>query len=288
MNANLAVSIIVLASVYSLIGSGFVIMFRATGVLSFAQGSFLLLGTLTFYSLTAAGLPGAPAILAACLIVGTIAAVLYLALFERARPDTLFLSLATAGLSVAIGAVALIVWKPDLFQMPDTLSSQAHTLVGGVRASPAQVFEVALALALTLALWLFIRFTPLGLRMRATSDSRELAHYTGIRASRVSALAWGISGAVAASGGIAYSIGHPVDPNTLSDIGLAVFPAIIVGGLDSLVGVVVGSLLLAAVQSLVDYHFGSRWDVVIPYMLLLGILAVRPTGLFGSKAVARV
>jgi branched-chain amino acid transport system permease protein len=288
MNANLAVSIIVLAAVYSLIGSGFVVMFRATGVLSFAQGSFLLLGTLAFYSLSRAGVPGAPALVAACLVVGLLAAVLYLVLFDRARPDPLFLSLATAGLSVALGALALIVWKPDLFQMPSTLSTQAHTLVGGVRASPAQIFEVALALALAFAFVLFLRFTPVGLRMRATSDSRELAHYAGIRVSRVSALAWGISGAVAAAGGIAYSIGQSVDPSTFSGIGLAVFPAIIVGGMDSLLGVVVGSLLLAAIQSLVDYHFGSRWDVVIPYVLLLGVLAVRPTGLFGSKAVARV
>jgi branched-chain amino acid transport system permease protein len=105
---------------------------------------------------------------------------------------------------------------------------------------------------------------------------------------RVSALAWGVSGAVAAAGGIAYAIGKPVDPSTFSGIGLAVFPAIIVGGIDSLGGVVVGSFLLAAVQSLVDYHFGSKWDIVIPYILLLGVLAVRPSGLFGRRAVARL
>jgi len=288
MSVQLLVSIVVLGAVYSLIGTGFVVMFRTTGILSFAQGSFLLLGTLEYVTLSDAGWPFPLAVIVASAGTGVCAALCYVVLFDRPRHDALFSALATAGLSVALGAVALVIWTPNLRPSTAALSAKAHQILPGLSMSPNQVYAIALSVAVSTAVVVFVNYTKLGLRMRAVSERRDLAVYAGIRVTGMSALAWGMSGVVAAAAGIAYSLGNSVDPSTFSDVGLALFPAILVGGMDSLTGVAVGSLILAALQSLVSYDFNTEWENVIPYMLLLAVLWVRPSGLFGRRSINRV
>jgi branched-chain amino acid transport system permease protein len=266
MFALILVTTLSLAAVYSLIGVGFVVMFRATGVLSFAQGAFFLLASLIFYSLTNAGLGLWAGLIVATICVGLAGALCYLTLFRPAGYDLLFVSLATVGLGTAIEAAIALGWGSNLFEPKNVLPVRPHKLFSGIRITDAQILTIVLAVA---------------------NDS-TLASYGGVRVSRISALAWGISAAAAGAAGVGYTIGTVIDPTTLPSLGIMVFPAIIIGGLDSLAGVAVGSIVLALVQTLVSVYVGSNYTDIVAYGLLLVLLWIMPTGLFGSKNLVRV
>jgi len=284
----IVVSTVTLAAIYALIGIGFVVMFRATGVLSFAQGSFFLIGTLMFYTLTNSGLGLYTGLIVAALIVGVLGALSYLAIFQFASFDLLFVSLATVGLGGALEAASNLLWAPDLFRTRHLVSSHAHRLGGGFTITDAQIISIGIAIVLIVGVSLFIYRTPIGLRMRAVAADSVLAAYGGVRVRRISALSWGIAAGVAAAAGIGYTLGSVIDPSALPAVGLVVFPAIIIGGLDSLGGVAAGSIILALVQTLASVYVGAQWSDMVSYSLLLVLLWVRPTGLFGSHQMARV
>jgi branched-chain amino acid transport system permease protein len=277
-----------LGAVYSLIGIGFVVMFRATGVLSFAQGAFFLLASLIFYSLTNAGLDLWAGLIAASVLVGLGGGLSYLGLFRFADYDLLFVSLATVGLGTAIESVIALGWGSNLFEPKRLLPTHAHRLAGNIRITDPQIVTVVMAVVLIFALFALIYRTPVGLRMRAVASDPNLAAYGGIRVGRISALAWGISAAAAGAAGVGYTLGTVIDPSTLPSLGIVVLPAIIIGGLDSLGGVAVGSIVLALVQTLASVYIGGDWQDVVAYVLLLALLWVRPTGLFGSRQLVRV
>jgi branched-chain amino acid transport system permease protein len=115
-----------------------------------------------------------------------------------------------------------------------------------------------------------------------------LAAYSGIHVTRISATAWGIGAGLAGAGGIAYAVSNGLDPVQLPAVGLAVFPVIILGGLDSFGGAFVGAILVALLQTLIGITVGGQWQSVIAYTVLLVVLLVRPRGLFGSRDVVRI
>jgi branched-chain amino acid transport system permease protein len=282
------ITTLTLGAVYSLIGVGFVVMFRATGVLSFAQGAFFLLASLIFYSLTNAGLGLWIGLIVATILVGLAGALCYLTVFRPAGYNLLFVSLATVGLGTAIESATALGWGSNLFEPKQLLPAHAHRLPGSIRITDAQIVTIVMAIILIVALFALIYRTPVGLRMRAVANDSSLAAYGGVRVTRISALAWGISAAAAGAAGVGYTLGTVIDPTSLPSLGIVVFPAIIIGGLDSLGGVAVGSLVLALVQTVVSVYVGSTWQDIVAYGLLLALLWVRPTGLFGSKNLVRV
>jgi branched-chain amino acid transport system permease protein len=284
----IVITTLTLGAVYSLIGVGFVVMFRATGVLSFAQGAFFLLASLIFYSLTNAGLGLWAGLVVATILVGLAGALCYLTVFRPAGYDLLFVSMATVGLGTAIESAIALGWGSNLFEPKNLLPTAPHRLFGGIRITDPEIVTVIMAIVLIGALFALIYRTPVGLRMRAVANDSSLASYSGVRVSRISALAWGISAAAAGAAGVGYTLGTVIDPSTLPSLGIVVFPAIIIGGLDSLAGVAVGSILLALAQTLVSVYVGSDWTDIVAYGLLLVLLWIRPTGLFGSKNLVRV
>jgi branched-chain amino acid transport system permease protein len=288
MGTLIVITTLTLGAVYSLIGVGFVVMFRATGVLSFAQGAFFLLASLVFYSLTNDGLGLWAGLVVTTIVVGLAGALCYLTVFRPAGYDLLFVSLATVGLGTAIESAIALGWGSNLFEPKNVLPTAPHKFFSGIRVTDPQIVTVIMAIALIGALFALIYRTPVGLRMRAVANDSALASYSGVRVSRISALAWGISAAAAGAAGVGYTLGTVIDPSTLPSLGIVVFPAIIIGGLDSLAGVAVGSLVLALVQTLVSVYVGSQWTDIVAYGLLLVLLWIRPTGLFGSKNLVRV
>lgn len=288
MVSLILVTTLTLGAVYALIGVGFVVMFRATGVLSFAQGAFFLLASLIFYSVTGAGLSLWTGLIVATIAAGLAGALCYVAVFRPAGYDLLFVSLATVGLGTAIEAGMALGWGSNLFEPKQVLPTAAHRLFAGIRITDSQIVTIVMAVVLILALVTLIYRTPVGLRMRAVANDSALAAYSGVKVARISALAWGISAAAAGAAGVGYTLGTVIDPSTLPSLGIVVFPAIIIGGLDSLVGVAVGSLVLALVQTLASVYIGSDWQDIVAYALLLALLWVRPTGLFGSRNLVRV
>jgi len=282
------VTTLTLGAVYTLVAAGFVVMFRATGVLSFAQGSFLLIGALGYHSLAGRGLGLVPAMLLVTVAVAVLGGACYLVFFRAAKYDLLFLSLATIGLAQALDGASLLIWGPDLFDNRVGVPSGSADLWGDAVITTAQVITVVIAAVVTIGVALFIDRTPIGLRMRAVASNSVLAPYAGVRVSRISALAWGISAGVAAIAGMSYTLGKVFDPVSLPQIGLVVFPAIIIGGMDSLRGAAVGGLLLAFTQTCASVYLGSAYVDVSAYLLLLLMLWVRPTGLFGSRQLVRI
>jgi branched-chain amino acid transport system permease protein len=274
---------------YGLVGAGFVVLFRATRVLSFAQGSFMLLGALFFYSLTqSAGMPLYPALIVALLGSGAAGWLSYRFIFSyMVGAEAFVVAIATLGLAAAFEAVAYIIWGTTPLTLPSVLSTRAHDLLG-FNVTAVDIFCVLLAIVLGIAVAVAMRYTRVGIQMRATADGQQLAAYSGIHVTRISALAWAVGAALAGAGGIVYALTNNLDPSSVPTVGLSVFPAIILGGLDSYGGVFVGALVLGALDSVIGVTFGGQWQDPVAYIVLVVVLLIRPRGLFGSREIVRI
>jgi len=287
--ANATVGGLTTAAMYGLVAAGFVVLFRATKVLSFAQGAFMLIGTLLFYSFVkSAGLPLYPALILALAASGLAGWLTYRFIFSyMVGAEPFVVAIATLGLSAAFEALAYIFWGTAPLTLPSVLSTQAHRL-GPFNVTAVDIFSVGLAIVLGLAVAVAMRYSRIGIQMRATADGQQLAAYRGIHVTRVSALAWGVGAALAGAGGIVYALTNNLDPSSVPTVGLSVFPAIILGGLDSYLGAFVGALLLGALTSVIGVTLGGGWQDPVAYVALLVVLLIRPRGLFGSREIVRI
>ena len=290
MVTNIVVGTLVLAAIYGLVGAGFVLLFRATGVLNFAQGAFMVVGALIFWTLTQALSLGLVAGFVISMVVVAVCAMLaYRVLLARLQGVSgLVLTIASVGLGTALLAVANLIWGPDEKTISGMLGNHRIVIAGSLGVTPIDIAALVVGVVGLAGLTAFIRFTRAGLRMRATADSTILAAYSGARPRRMSALAWALAGATAAAAGICYALRGPLDPPAIFGLGLAVFPAIILGGIDSLGGVVLGAFLIGLVQSTVNVVIGAAWGAPVSYLVLVVVIMVRPRGLFGSVHAARV
>jgi branched-chain amino acid transport system permease protein len=278
-----------LGCTYALVAMGFVLLFRALGVLSFAQGAFMILGALFFNIFTADVGMGLVLALVLSMVATAIAgAATYVVVYRRARsPDRLLIALSTIGLGLALETVIYLIWGTEVRHDPRLLSGLT-TITSGIVVNADQWFTIALTAILFILVIGFLRFTSTGIRMRATADNESLASYDGIRVARVATVVWALAALCAAAGGISFSLATDVDPVNLPAIGIAVFPAIIVGGVDSLAGCLVGGILVAFVSTVVGIQFGGQYQDMVAYLILLLMLIVRPNGLFGTPDVARI
>jgi branched-chain amino acid transport system permease protein len=150
------------------------------------------------------------------------------------------------------------------------------------------VLTLALAVLICGALILALRTTRLGLQMRAVADTSVVAATLGVNVRRVAAISWALAAAVAAVAGIVYSLGTDVSPSSIPNLGLMVFPAVLLGGLDSIGGALLGGIVLAAAQSAAVTLINASWSEVTGYLLLMVVLFVRPSGLFGRREAIRL
>jgi branched-chain amino acid transport system permease protein len=286
--ANIFIDGAVTGCIYGLIGVGFVILYRATGVVSFAQGSFMVIGALLFTTLTASHLEFYLAYAVDACALFLIGAVLYRTVFARlVGSHHLVTAVATIGLGTALDAAAILIWQPSLIDIQAPYSFQLHG-VGVFRFSGIQIFSLCLTAVVFAAISLTLQRTKLGLRMRAVANSEQLAAHVGVNVVRTSMFAWALAAMAAALAGVTYVLGSQSDPGTVYSIGLAAFPAIILGGFDSIGGSLVGGLLIGWLLAFVATYVGGQWPDVVSYLALLVLLLVRPQGLFGSPEVARL
>jgi branched-chain amino acid transport system permease protein len=293
MNVNVAAQVvegsIVTGSIYGLVGVGFVLLFRASKVLSFCQGGFMLLGAFIFYDLEQSNSrPFLLATLITVVIVAAFSALVYLIVFARvAAREAFATSVATIGLAGVLQAGVAIKFGTAPLTLPNVVSAHAYHWLGAV-VPVVDIVAVALAAFATVVLILILKFTPLGPRMNAVADNVSLAVHLGVSASRIATIAWGLAGATAALAGVAFSLRSSVDPVGVSNVGLLAFPAIILGGLDSVGGALLGGILLAAIQNTVQAIWGAGWIDVISFGVMLALLLLRPSGMFGTKEVVRL
>jgi branched-chain amino acid transport system permease protein len=287
--SNIIVGTLVQGTIFGIVGAGFVVLFRATKVLSFAQGAFMLIGALIFYSLTNAGLEMYLALVLSIIGAAILGLFLYQILFARmVGREQFIVAIATIGLGSVIQMIAIMIWGANVLNIVTPLSNAPTTLFGFILYNQVDIFVIVLGIVLGGGTIVWLRYSRMGVQMRATADSEQLAAYSGISVPKIAGSAWAIAAALGAAGGIMYSIGNGLDPVGLPTLGLAVFPGIILGGLDSVGGAFIGGLLVGLLQSIVALKIGGLWQDPVSYMVLLVVLVLRPRGLFGSQEIARI
>ncbi|MCL4801580.1 MAG: branched-chain amino acid ABC transporter permease [Burkholderiales bacterium] len=283
---QLAVNIAVLAAIYALISCGYVLIYRATRVLSLAHGELMMLGAYGLYA-TASLFSGHPvaAVAAAGVLALAVGVLVYFALMWRMTGESVLAAvLATIALGILLrGLMALAFGTQTRHPLAELGWTNASIAVG----EDAFVSGVGLVLVLATAavyglLFAFLRFTRWGIRMRAAGQNPLLAAQRGIGLHGIYALAWGLATFTGGLAGMLIASDAGLE-STMVVIGLKAFPAALVGGLDSLAGALLGSIVIAAAEVLMVHHVDPLLSDVVPFFILLAMLIVRPWGFFGSR-----
>lgn len=288
---------IALGCIYALIGLGFSIIFKASEVINFAQGELLLVGA---YVVSSAVFEWHLNFIFAVL-AGVVVTVVIGLLFERfvlrrmiGRPVFSILMI-TIGLDTILRTAVIVRWgsNPIPAAAPNSITSGFN--IGGIHFGSNDLLTIIVTIILCAILFYFFQYTRYGLAMRATALDQEAALSVGINIRTVYALAWGIAAAIATIGGVFLAIGsYAMDP-TLGGAALLAFPAIILGGADSIVGAIVGGIIIGLVQDLtagyeshVVSFLGAGIHQITPYLVMILVLLIRPYGLFGTRKVERI
>jgi branched-chain amino acid transport system permease protein len=282
-----------LGCVYALVALGFTVIFRASQVINFAQGSLVLVGAyLISVFATGLNLPFALAVIVAIALLAAGGVIFQFVVLQRVLGQPVFvLVMITIGLSIAINSAIPAIFGANSRILGDPWGASA-VHADGLTFSWVQIWTI-LCTGLILALYfLFDRYSRYGLAMRATAADQEAALAVGVPIRRVYALTWAIAGAVAVVGGLFLS-GFPSSVNpSLGDIALRAFPAIILGGLNSPPGAVVGGIAIGLIEVLTSGYapgwLGNNFSDVAPYIAMIAVLMIRPYGLFGTRPVERV
>jgi len=285
---NVITNTLSIGAIYALIGVGFVVMYRATRVVSFAQGGFMVVGAFLFRAMVELGLGLylSTVVAAALLFVG--GAVVFRITFARILGEEPFVvAIATIGLGTFIVAVSELIWGPNPIVVRGVIGTKPVSVLG-LSLTPVSLYAIAMTAIIFAVLIVGLRRTSVGLKMRAVADVPSLAALKGVDVSGISMLAWAIAAGTAAIAGVAYILSTQAHPSGINSLGLLAFPAILLGGFDSIVGALVGALLVAFVQNLAIFYVGSQYQDVIAYAVLLLVLFVRPQGLFGQADLERL
>jgi len=276
--------------VYALVALGFVLIYKATETVNFAQGDLMMLGA--FFALTASTIFGWP--YWATILFAVAAMAVAGMLIERVvlRPvlgyPAFTVIMITIGVGYVVRGVVTMVpgWGTETYQIPTPFVEDVWKL-GGVILPVQQLGVIAMTAALCAVLYLFFRFAKLGVAMQATSQNQLAAYYMGIPVRRVNMLIWGLSAGVAAFAGILLAPSTFVHSN-MGFIGLKAFPAAVVGGFGSVPGSIVGGLIIGVVEALAGFYLPEGFKDVAAYVVVLVVLLVWPSGIFGETMRKKV
>ncbi len=276
---------------YALVAIGFVLIYRASGVFNFAQGSLVLFAALTFVCLHERGLALWQAFLVTLAVMVVIAvAIERWVLRHLINRSVITLFMATLGLSYIIEGLAQTVWGTQVHGLELGIPDEPLELLG-LQISKFDLFAAGVAGILVITLSLLFSKTRFGLALRAVADDPLAAQSVGIRLNHIWVLVWAVAGGVALVAGVLWGARLGVQ-FSLSLIVLKALPVLIIGGFTSISGAIVGGLIIGAAENVAEIYLGAEiggglqnW---FPYVLALLFLLVRPAGLFGEKSVARV
>ncbi|MEV4070888.1 branched-chain amino acid ABC transporter permease [Nonomuraea fuscirosea] len=280
-------------SVYALLALGFVIIYKATRVISFAQPALMLAGAVAVSYLAEVTGFYLAVLLSALLIAGVALAIERVAIRPMVGRPVFVVAIITLGIDVVVRVVVNGFIGRDVRQVGDPWGFTQVSLGPLVVQSRWLAMLLVTAVLVTL-LFAFFRHTRYGLAMRAAAFDQETALAQGVSVGAVFALSWGLAGFLAAIAGMFVGTGQGIEQMTWV-IALKALPAIIVGGLDSLGGAVAGGLVVGVVESLFQSYqgefapwLGQNFAIVSPYVVMLIVLLVKPYGLFGTREVERV
>jgi branched-chain amino acid transport system permease protein len=282
--AQLILSTLLLGGVYALIAVGLTLIFGVMRVVNFAHGEFLMLAMyLAFWAFAGLRLDPYLTLLGALPLFFGLGWLTYRAVM---RP-VLYAShnaqiFTTVGLSIVLQNVALVAWTADARFVRTDYYTETVRIAGAV-SNWAQLAAFAVAVALTAALFAFMRWSYTGKVMRATAQDRHVAALMGIDTDRVYALTWGVGIACVGAAGVLLAPIYPVYPTAGLQFVLIAYVAVVLGGLGDMLGALIAALVVAAVEIVGSYVVGTAWKEVLYLLLFIGILVVRPAGLFGQR-----
>ena len=287
---QLVISGIAQGCIYGLIALGFVLIYKATETVSFAQGELMMLGA--FCGLAAMSMLGFPFWLAVLSAIAAMA--VFGVVLERLviRPILGQPAFSIVMLTIGIGYVAR-----GLVTMIPGIGTETHALevpyrnvtwnIGSLVLSAEQMVVIAVTAVLCAALFAMFRYSKLGIAMQASSQNQLAAYYMGIPVKRVQGMIWGLAGAVACVAGILFASKGAIDPNA-GLLGIKAFAAAVIGGFGSLPGALAGGLIVGVIEPFAARYLAAGYSQIAPYALLLAVLIFRPHGLFSQVRSKKV
>lgn len=284
---------LIVGALYGVVAMSFVLIYKASRIVNFAQGEFLLIGAWTcWWLLTHWQLPfwiGFPITLAFMMAFGVILQVVVL----RPMIGEPIISVIMVTIGLSIFFQALMKWMFGVFAKPFPQIFASQTVnVFGLEVQTVYVVSLGISLLIMAGFGWFFKYSRLGLAMRATAFDQQVAQSLGISVRHMFAMSWAISAMVSAVAGVTVGVVNGVS-SALSFFGIKVFPAVILGGLDSVFGGVLGGLIVGVLENLAQYvdsqwlHWGNMYEIA-PFYVLIVILMIKPYGLFGTKDIERV
>jgi branched-chain amino acid transport system permease protein len=276
--------------VYALVALGFVLIYKATETVNFAQGDLMMLGG--FFALTASVIMGWPYWATILFAVAAMAVVGMLIERIVLRPvlgqPAFTVVMITIGVGYMLRGLVTMVpgWGTDTYTFPTPFADGTFK-VGEVIFAVQQVAVILMTAALVAGLYFFFRYSKLGVAMQATSQNQLAAAYMGIPVRRVNMMIWGLSAGVAAFAGILLAPVTFVHSN-MGFIGLKAFPAAVVGGFGSVPGAIVGGLIIGVVEAFAGRYMPEGFKDIAAYVVVLAVLLVKPSGIFGETAKKKV
>ncbi|SDN24072.1 branched-chain amino acid transport system permease protein [Desulfonauticus submarinus] len=284
---------LVIGSIYSLVALGFVIIYKATKVVNFAQGELVMVGAYICFALTVQiGLPFWISFIMTLLfsiILGL--CIEKMVLRPLIGEPIISVIMVTIGLSSVLKAIVQVIWGTQIRVYPQVLPN-TPIFIFNLPIAPVYIAAFILSILLLIIFSLFFKFSTLGIAMRATAFDQQAAQSMGIGIKNIFALSWCIACVVSSIGGIILGNINGIN-SELGSLGLKVFPAVILGGLDSLLGAALGGLIIGVLENICDglakefLHLGGVKEVA-SFIILVIILMVKPYGLFGSHEVERI
>ena len=290
---QLIVNGLIVGLLYGVVGMCFVLVYKSTQIVNFAQGEFLLIGAWICWAvLIYLELP---------FIVGFLLTMVFMAVFGILlqmivlRPmigePIISVIMVTIGLSIFFQALMKWIFGVSAQSFPKVFETESIQILG-LNIEVAYLMSTVIALIIMVAFYLFFKYSKYGLAMRATAFDQQIAQSLGISVKQVFAMSWGIAATVSATAGVVIAMVSGVS-SSLSMMGIKVFPAVILGGLDSIVGAIVGGLIIGVLENVAEFfdsqylQIGNMYDIA-PFYVLLIILWFKPYGLFGTKDIERI
>jgi branched-chain amino acid transport system permease protein len=288
--ATCVINGILVGGVYALLGMGIVLIYKATSVYNFAMGQMAVFGAFIAYScMKIMELP-----IIVCVVVGVLAGGLMGLVVERFALRKLIgqpliaALIATLAVSVLLKGVVVAIWSSSVIPFPREIFPKSELVIGGVQISGNLFGSFLIALLGFVIFTIYFRKSSTGLAMRAVAEEHQIAQSLGVRVTSVFATTWFIGGLVCAIGGICLADKVALGVNEIPAMTFMAFPAVLIGGLESVAGVAIGGLIIGLAENFCNAYVSQSFGEIAPWLIVILILIIRPEGLWGLKRIERI
>lgn len=290
MFSQLIISGIVAGSVYALVALAMSLTYKSSEIANFAQGEMAMFSTyIAFVLLASFHLPFWLAFAGALIFAFFLGAFLHFGIVRRAKePNVLNLLIVTLGFQIFLYGLAGWKWGAEQRVLKLPISQSETVSFAGLNISQLNLATIGVALFIMLGLYVFLRFTKLGLAIKATQQNTLAAKINGIPTNRIVMITFGISSMIGAVAGVMIAPITTLDPNMMVEPMLKGFAAAVLGGFNSLVGVVVGAFTLGIIENLFGFYVSTEFKSVVAFLIIVVVLYFKPSGMFGKHYIRKV